>query len=260
MTFTYYWKTPDNARHTGEVEAEDREKAFALLRARGIRAIKVEPKGWETGKGYRGVRKRVVVAVAALCLAFGAVVAWWAAAPGAGAPASGAAPRGRRHSIESQIVEVKLGDRPARPHPRKYIKSLAGRLDRVDCFGHVSENYLARFAMPGVAVAGPDAVPAELIGDLRDALESEIVIRADDAADIAELKRIVAGLKDEADLYLRSGSGISDFLKFLKLRQKMESECRQRIVEEAVMSGEDHERRLKEANETLVAMGLAPME
>ena len=84
--------------------------------------------------------------------------------------------------------------------------------------------------------------------------------RADDAADIAELKRIVAGLKDEADLYLRSGSGISDFLKFLKLRQKMESECRQRIVEEAVMSGEDHERRLKEANETLVAMGLAPME
>ena len=31
MTFTYYWKTPDNARHTGEVEAEDREKAQNVL-------------------------------------------------------------------------------------------------------------------------------------------------------------------------------------------------------------------------------------
>ena len=65
MTFTYYWKTSDNDRHTGEIEASDRETAFSMLRERGIRAIKVEPKGWETGKGYRGVKKRMVTAIAA---------------------------------------------------------------------------------------------------------------------------------------------------------------------------------------------------
>ena len=76
-TFVYYWKTADNARHEGEIEAKDREEAFALLRARGIRAIKVEPKGWETGEGYRGVRKRVVVVLVVAAAAVTALVAFW---------------------------------------------------------------------------------------------------------------------------------------------------------------------------------------
>ena len=76
-TFVYYWKTPDNARHGGEIEAWDREEAFALLRERGIRAIKVEPKGWETGNGYRGVRKRVVVILMAAAAVVTAAAMFW---------------------------------------------------------------------------------------------------------------------------------------------------------------------------------------
>ena len=269
MTFTYYWKSSDNARHEGEIEATSRDEAFALLRARGVRAIKVEPKGWETGAGYRGVKRRVVVAIAIAAALFGAVFAWWVASPRQGVSLSEENERlsktviqkgGRKGRIESNVVEAKFGDRVAKPHPRKYIKSLAGGLDSVTCFEHPSENYLARFAMPGVD--GDDEIreSAELVSDLRDALESEIVISANDPADIAELKRIVAGLKEEADIHLRSGSGILDFLKFLRLRQKMESDCRRRIVEEALMDGGDRERRLAEANGTLAAMGLAPME
>ena len=200
---------------------------------------------------------------------FGAVFAWWVVRPQRGGPPSGENERlprtaiqtgGRKGRIESNVVEVRVGDRVAKPHPRKYIKSLAGRLDSVTCFEHPSENYLARFAMPGVGGGDEVRESAELVSDLRDALESEIVISANDPADIAELKRIVAGLKEEADIHLRSGSGILDFLKFLRLRQKMESDCRQRIVEEALMDGGDRERRLAEANGTLAAMGLAPME
>ena len=270
MTFTYYWKSADNARHEGEIEATSRDEAFALLRARGVRAIKVEPKGWETGEGYRGVKRRVVAVIAIAAALFGAVFAWWVARPQSEVSLPGENERlprtviqkgGRNGRIESNVVEVRFGDRVAKPHPRKYIKSLAGRLDSVTCFEHPSENYLARFAMPGVDGGNEGRESAELVSDLRDALESEIVISANDPVDIAELKRIVAGLKEEADIHLRSGSGILDFLKFLRLRQKMESDCRRRIVEEALMEdGGDRERRLAEANGTLAAMGLAPME
>ena len=44
MRYVYHFKTADNQRHEGELDAKDRETAFAELRARGIRAIKVEPK------------------------------------------------------------------------------------------------------------------------------------------------------------------------------------------------------------------------
>ena len=134
MTFTYYWKSADNARHEGEIEATSRDEAFALLRARGVRAIKVEPKGWETGAGYRGVKRRVVVAIAIAAALFGAVFAWWVVRPRQGVSLPGENERlprrvvqlgGRKGLIESNVVEVRLGDRVAKPHPRKYITSRA---------------------------------------------------------------------------------------------------------------------------------------
>ena len=67
-TFVYYWKTAKNERHEGEIEAPDREAAFALLRERGIHAIKVEPKGWETGKGRTVGFKRWIAGVLAAAL------------------------------------------------------------------------------------------------------------------------------------------------------------------------------------------------
>ena len=36
MIFTYYWKTSNNDRHTGEIEAPDREAAFSMLRERAF--------------------------------------------------------------------------------------------------------------------------------------------------------------------------------------------------------------------------------
>ena len=45
MRYIYSYKTPDGARHGGELEARSRDDAFAELRRRGIRAIRVEPAG-----------------------------------------------------------------------------------------------------------------------------------------------------------------------------------------------------------------------
>ena len=255
--FVYYWKTSNNDRHTGEIDAPDREAAFAMLRERGIRAIKVEPKGWETGKGYPGVKKRIVTLIAVTAAVCGGMVAWLATDKNTREKLNA-----KRESIgiATPVVEVKLGERVALPHPRRYIKSLADGLSSVTCFVHASENYLARFAMPGIDCGTLPDEPTELVGDFCDALGHDIIIHPNDSPDIAELKRIVAGLKDEAELYLRIGSGIKDFFKFVRHRQKMESDCRQRLLEEVLMDGDNRQERLKETNEILAAMGLAPIE
>ena len=273
MRYTYTYRSSDGARHSDEIEAPNRDAAFARLREeRGIKPIKVvevverEGSRAESKRRKRGKLINYVLSVALVFL-MGSGVLWWRQAshseahPTMGDVQSASAPPARaRRTIESKVVEISVGDRVAKPHPRKYIKSLADRLDGIGCFAHPSEKHLARFAMPGMDVDGIPADTPELVDDLRDALESEIVIQADDPTDIAELKRIVAGLKDEAELHLRSGAGLKDFLKFLRLRQKMESDCRKRIIEETELDGDGRSARIQDANETLATMGLAPIE
>ena len=84
--------------------------------------------------------------------------------------------------------------------------------------------------MPGTD-PGPMPLDDEaIIADFFVALDSDIVISPDDSPDVAALKRIVAGLKDEADIYLRTGMGIADYLVVLRQRQKMEMEYRHTIL------------------------------
>ena len=75
VTFTYYYKTSDGLRHEAEIGAPSRDEAFAALRERGVRPIKLVAKDGSTANGeVRGMRKRAVAAiVVAAALAAGAV-------------------------------------------------------------------------------------------------------------------------------------------------------------------------------------------
>ena len=55
MNYTYAYKTSDGARHEGSMDASSREEVFTVLRARGIRPIKVVP---PTGLRRTGRRKK----------------------------------------------------------------------------------------------------------------------------------------------------------------------------------------------------------
>ena len=65
MKFTYVYKTSDGVRHEAAMDAESREAVFATLRTQGIKAIKVVAADGSKANGeVRGVRKRIVVAIA----------------------------------------------------------------------------------------------------------------------------------------------------------------------------------------------------
>lgn len=75
MKYTYAYKTSDGQRHEAAMNASSREEVFEALRAKGIKAIKVVAADGSKANGeVRGVRKRVVAAVAvAVALAAGTV-------------------------------------------------------------------------------------------------------------------------------------------------------------------------------------------
>ena len=68
MRFSYSYKTSDGVRHEDRIEAESREAAFALLRQRGIKAIKVVSLSGSKANGEEKIitRKRFVVAALVL--------------------------------------------------------------------------------------------------------------------------------------------------------------------------------------------------
>ena len=64
MKYSYFYKTSDGIRHEDEIVASSRDEAFAVLRKKGIRPIKVIAADGSKANGEQhGVRKRVVVAV-----------------------------------------------------------------------------------------------------------------------------------------------------------------------------------------------------
>lgn len=216
--FVYYWKTPDNARHEGEIDAPDREVAFARLRERGIRAIKVEPKGWETGHGYRGVRKRAVAACLIAAVAVTGVVAFWggtrSAAPGEGVVVIDT-PQG---PVTSQV---------AQPLARQQIPGDRFRLTHLptNLFNSAAEMMLARYAEPGRPFGD---VPFVATNEFAAALKEPIRIASNEFTEYVDLKRIVTGMKREMKAYLAGGGTVEQYLAELTKRQRLEIAYREK--------------------------------
>ena len=76
MLFAYSYMTSDGMRHADEIDAPSRDEAYAELRRRGIRAIRVEAK--ETNGKGRLLWFAIVVILFAVCVAVG-VSSWFVA-------------------------------------------------------------------------------------------------------------------------------------------------------------------------------------
>ncbi len=215
--FVYYWKTAKNERHEGEIEAENREVAFAKLRERGIRAIKVEPKGWESGKGYKGVKKRVVLGIAVGVAMITGGIAFFA---------------GRVSDPTGILVDTTQGTVSisfASPLARQQIPGDRGRLNNLptNLFAHASEFMLAKFAEPGRNVDFERLVfPSD--EDFKAALKKRIRIASNEFTEYVDLKRIVCGMKRELSAYIAAGGTVDQYKIELVKRQKQEVAYRQK--------------------------------
>lgn len=222
----YSWKTSDGVRHEGVMSAESKDAVYKTLNEKGIRPIKVSERMIVKG-GIRSLRKRdwTVLAVVLAAAVLVALLFARKTVPVPAVPASsgtGTQSRPRTDTVSSQVVMVDF--RRVRPLPRRQIDGFAN-LDFAKIFTHPSEAFLASFAAPGdLSRLSPltDAAAA----DFFDAFEEDIRSETNDTASVVTLKRVVAGMKREAESYLESGKSAEDLAKWLAARQRMEASFR----------------------------------
>ena len=204
MKYTYAYKTSDGARHEASIEAESRDAAFAALRERGIRPIKVVAADGSKANGAPvGVRRRVVaVAVlVAVVAAVGATAAFLRLARPAPKVEAFQADQTRRYPIgDAAIIEKGI---------------LTGWSD---VFEHEGDRFLASFAVPGVK-AGQRNTTVE---EIESALGRKIETMSDDGLEARQIKAMVEGMKAEARAYVTAGGSVVEYGKRLTERQDAE--------------------------------------
>lgn len=253
MLFTYSYKTSDGVRHEAEMEAKDAPSVFAELRARGIRPIKVHPKGDPDGviAARRRFRRRLFVLLPLVSALVGVVAYLLGRETTAEQP--NPAPMSRGHVVESQVVSLAdaIAQQAARARPRRWF----AEVPPITALSRPSERFLANFAQPGELVKNVPPFDRALEDDLLDAMEEGLTVAEGDPADVAQLKRIVIGMLDDARVYVKTGKSVREYAGYLKTRQKMEHAFRRDMIR-SVESGEIS---AAEATEQLSAMGFRPL-
>ena len=243
MKFTYEYRTSDNVRHSGIIDASDREAAFAALKSRGIRpGCVAEAPGFFNKLFGKGKRWMVIAALSVVVVIFAVVGV----------------------SLKSELEETAftfdnttrrqlLGDAA--------VIELGTKSGWSDVFAEKGERYLAGFAIPGVAV-GRSAVSA---ADVEASLSRKIAASENDSIEVRQIKAMVEGIKDELREYLSDGGKVEGFMTRLAQRQSDEVRYFQRASRE-VESAKAQKRPdsqvmdlWKRRNDELRLMGIMPI-
>ena len=210
MKFLYQYRTPDNKQHRGGIRAATKEAAYAALRQQGIKPSRVEEAPGFFNKLFgKGKRWIAIVMLGALCLALCVVVA----------RVRGVAYSTLDFTTRHQI----LGDSVA--ISRGVTESWR------EVFSRPGDRYLSCYAQPGVPVAKVEpGVLSAVVEDMKENLGADAVAVAEgDLDEVKQIKRIVAGMRQELFEYVRDGGTVEQYVMCLAERQKYEVGLRNRV-------------------------------
>lgn len=225
MKFTYAYKTSDGVRHEDSVKASSREEVFEVLRAQGIKAIKVVAADGSKANGeIRGVRKRAVatsIVVAALAVGLVAFLV--------GRRVLTPPPESPPTSVTVTPPTPPIAYRNAKPLARQAINGDRQRVEAAAAsLSNAAERLMAAFAEPGRPVASTLAATRPADTEFEASLREPIRIASTDFTETVDLKRIVAKIKSDLRTYLADGGDIDGYLEELAKRQKLEVAYREK--------------------------------
>lgn len=219
MRFLYEYRTSDNAKHNGVVCAADREAAYAELKKQGIKPSRfAEAPGFFNKLFGKGKRWMAIGVLGALCCVLCAVLVR------------------TRHEIQDAKQEVQ-----STILPRHQIANLPKDWPSLIAaiFADEVDRTLALYSQPGVIVTKPSEVGRREFTEA-DRRWTEI------------LRQVVAGMREDANGFLKLGKSVDDLSRFLEERQRMEANYREQLIRQLnthIVTRED-------ANASLSAMGL----
>lgn len=228
MKFTYQYRTSDNVVHHGVINAASRDAVFAALKAKGIKPGRVdEAPGFFNKLFGKGKRWIAIVVLAVIAVVFAL----------------------------SYEMQVRVGDEQDLIEERAQLYGdpvVIGECTAAgwtNVFSRAFDCYLAKYAVPGVKVSSGAAAPKYEAGEL-----DYCAVAESDLDEIAQMKRMVNGIKKEMAEYLEAGGTRDGYLKRLDIRQRAERGIFETTQRE-IMRAKDHSV-WKAKNAELRAMGL----
>ena len=247
--FVYSYKTSAGERLSGEINASSRDEAFAELRTKGIRPIKVTAKD-EISPERKRLRRRLLGAGVLLAMSIVGVIAYWG---------------GRRSTGDVEVVI----DTPSGPVTSQVATALARQWIPGDpvrlvnlptnLFAYAAEFHLAKFAEPGKTVNVKVEDISALEQSFKECLKQPIRCYSNEHSEYIDLKRIVTGMKRELEKYLHDGGTVTEYLGELVKRQRLEVSYREKAAEklkELESSPEQAYAYWLKANARLKSMGI----
>ena len=215
MKYTYAYKTSDGVRHEETMNAASREEVFTVLRAKGIKAIKVVAADGSKANGeIRGVRRRVVIILLALVALSVGITAYLT---------------GTNFGTNRSDLPVPNLDKTRRQvFGDEAIVAKGIRTGWADVFTLEGDRFLASFAIPGVKAGQRNTS----LKEFESAINSKCEISPTDSPEARQIKAMVEGMKDEARQYIAAGGTIVDYGKRLTERQDAEIAIYERIKSE----------------------------
>lgn len=202
MKFTYQYRTKDNALHKSVVRAIDKEAAYALLKAQGIKPSRIEEAPGVFNKLFGKGKRWIAIGILSLALLAALFIPRFS---NSRFPIPNSLSSCERHQI--------YGD------PATISEMTADGFAAV--FDTDGERFLAGYAMPGATVSAPFRLKSP--DDLKVCLTNKIVFIDGEPREVSELKAIVNGIKEELQAYLADGEGTcTSFIRRLEERQEEE--------------------------------------
>ncbi len=255
MKFLYEYRTSDNQKHKGTLDAPDRESAFQVLKSRGIRpSVVKEAPGFFNQWFGKGKRWTLIIFLSLLSLSLSVILF----SPSlrdlqsrSNPPSPYASTQGFALPIERRQI---WGDEAVVRHGQAtQWKSL---------FQSPAEQFLALFAQPGYAEEVFPDFPLEdafFKEEFEAILFHPIKIVPGDLDEYQQMKAMVTGMKEELRDYLAAGGTVDGYLKRLIDRQREESDFvtkAKKELDSRIQKGDDPLTAWQEINLTLRDQGL----
>ena len=234
------------------MDAESREAVFAALRTQGIKAIKVVAADGSKANGeVRGVRKRIVAAIAVVAAVVVGIVAFFLG------------------ESNNRTIEHSNNSLSAPRHQIYGDPVIMGAFERGD-FGEALTNkanqMLAWFAQPGKLMCPKGVDPRRMAGEFAEVYgprgtlltsgeDAASPLRSGDSREVRELRQIVNGMHEEMRAYLANGNGTpKSYWRRLLERTQQEMQIYERTRRE--LEKETDEAVWEKKNEALRRLGL----
>lgn len=234
MKFRYEYRTRDNILHEDVIVAKSRDAVFSKLVRLGVKPSRV----WQLPDPMHRLKVVAWSALALFVLTFGGVVL-------------------REHVMT------------ANPETRKQLQGDPVFIERgvandwADVFADPVDRYLARYAQPGwrIRFTADGESRCVIANALTRNVDKRVRYADSDVMELRQLKRIVAGIRNEAGEFIAAGGDAEKFLSLLDERQRRESDVYFKLTTDfADVSKNMNESQLYDAwvncNRKLKSMGL----